>query len=491
MSTAAFCALHPFDRNLRARGLRWLAGISLLAALAACGGGGGSTTNGAGTGAGDAGGGASAPATNTGGVGPGANTGTESGGGSGAETADSGVVRVNTTTGGFREQAPAVAQLTNGGYVVAWTSIGRGVCAQRYAPDGARAGGEACIASQTSTNQSSQRPAVAGLRDGGYVIAWVMDDGDLPGIQSRRYDSTGTPVGPAARVNTMTVGIQDEVTAASLEGGGYVIGWTSQPLAVSGVVDSDVYARRYGADGAAAGPEQRVNTFFGARGERRHPAVAAISGGGYVFAWFSAHQHTGPDRALSVYSQRFDADGVPVGPETLVAFSRGRSPRPAISGLAGGGYIVQWENVGQRFAADGSKVGAETAVDPHPPVDPTLICGGHPTGPVSCSSWVWTRGYTVTGLSDGGYVVAWAYRGSPRTPETSGIYAQRFAADGIAAGPATQLATNEYADSPVVSGAGAGGFVVAWEDAEPSDRAARNIYARRFGAFGLRNDVAR
>jgi hypothetical protein len=94
---------------------RKIAGLVLLAALVACGGGGG---------------GSSAPltdsgGTNTGGINPGSNTGTEPVPG-GPVASDQGVeFRVNTSTA-LSQETPAMARLPDGGYVVAWSTRVRG-----------------------------------------------------------------------------------------------------------------------------------------------------------------------------------------------------------------------------------------------------------------------------------------------------------------------------------------------------------------------------
>src|SRR3954451_12605410 len=88
--------------------------------------------------------------------------------------------RVNTTIAA-NQQEPAVAALSNGGYVVTWTSadgggyygsgvglIDRGIYAQRYDADGKAVGSQTRVNTTIAGNQ--QEPAVAALSNGGYVV---------------------------------------------------------------------------------------------------------------------------------------------------------------------------------------------------------------------------------------------------------------------------------------------------------------------------------
>src|SRR5262249_38178629 len=80
-------------------------------------------------------------------------------------------------------------------------------------------------------------------------------------------------VGPEFRVNTYTAGYQGGHTMAALDGGGYVVAWTSQGQ--DGFSGFGVYARRYHADGSPAGGEFRLST---TAGEQWDPNVAALPG---------------------------------------------------------------------------------------------------------------------------------------------------------------------------------------------------------------------
>ena len=66
----------------------------------------------------------------------------------------------------------------------------------------------------------------------------------------------------------------------------------------------------------------------GTGGAQRDASVARLASGGFVATWIDNG---------SVVAQVFDASGVKVGSEILIATS---SQPPAVTGLAGGGFVV-------------------------------------------------------------------------------------------------------------------------------------------------------
>jgi predicted RNase H-like HicB family nuclease len=109
-----------------------------------------------------------------------------------------GEVRVNSTTLDS-QQEPAIGALSDGGYVVSWMSYGQdgsgpGIYSQRYDTSGAAAGGEVRV--NSTTFDSQYQPAISALSDGGYVVSWTSNgqDGSSSGIYSQRYDASGNPV---------------------------------------------------------------------------------------------------------------------------------------------------------------------------------------------------------------------------------------------------------------------------------------------------------
>ena len=161
--------------------------------------------------------------------------------------AQGGEFQVNTTTAG--EQRTAVAAgLDGGGFVVVWWSQGQdgsgyGIYSQRYDAAGVAQGVETQVNTTTAGDQADA--SIAALSDGGYLVVWqsMGQDGSGGGIYARRYDASGAPLGGEMPVNTTTADIQERPFVAALANGGYLVTWTSFGQDGSG---SGVFAQRYG-----------------------------------------------------------------------------------------------------------------------------------------------------------------------------------------------------------------------------------------------------
>src|SRR5436305_7152134 len=125
--------------------------------------------------------------------------------------------------------------------------------------------------------------------------------------------------------------------------GDFVTVWQSGGSALAGTEDSDVFLKRWNADGTARGPELRVNpTVAGCQGS---PAVASAPDGSFVVAWQSQGQD---GDGWGIFAQRFAANGAPAGGEIAInQATAGDQQSPAVaydpSGLF---FTVVWESRG-------------------------------------------------------------------------------------------------------------------------------------------------
>ena len=194
------------------------------------------------------------------------------------------------------------------------------------------------------------------------------------------------------------------------------------------------------------GGEIRVNTYT--TNDQSQPRVAALNDGGYVIAWQSSGQD-GKDNGI--YGQRYNASGTKTGDEFLIN-SNGASysqETPEVTGLPGGGFVVTWVSdqdgdgkgiYAQRFDANGAKLGTEFQVNTNTALDQIDP--------------------SVTSLKDGGFVVTWTGPDGGFT----GIFGQRFAADGTKIGTEFQIntITNLVQKGSAVTALANGGFAVKW-----------------------------
>nr|WP_315182272.1 PKD domain-containing protein [uncultured Albidiferax sp.] len=280
--------------------------------------------------------------------------------------------QINTFEAG-QQTGPAVGRLqgsNNGSYVVTWTSqegqdgSGYGVFAQRYAANGAAIGPEFQVNSQTLGNQTEA--AVTGLANGGYVIVWRADSQDGSGsygVYGQRYAANGSAVGSEFRANTTTTGNQYEPAVLGLSDGSFVVAYRSDYSNAAANYTYDVLAQRFDASGNAVGAEITLNASGGAT--QYQPQLSALTGGGYVAIWTDT---SGDANGSGVVAQVFNNDGSKVGSQIAVNTSvTGSQTGPDVVGLAGGGFVAVWEYSNtvymQRFTAAGAAVGGEITVN--------------------------------------------------------------------------------------------------------------------------------
>ena len=374
---------------------------------------------------------------------------------------------VNTFTAGFQFD-PAIAIDDDGDFAVVWTSINQdgssnGVYLQRFDALGAPQGGEVRVNTHTADSQTA--PAAAMDADGELVVVWQSagQDGSLWGVYAQRFDADGARRGDELRVNTYTTREQVTPAVAMDDDGDFVVAWASFGQDGSGY---GVFARRFDANGIAASPEFRVNTYTNA--DQNQPSVTMDADGDFVVAWQSFTQ--GPDLGSNTYFQRYDANGVAQGAVVRAnTFTTSDQGFPSVAADADGDFMVVWRSVsqdgslagvyGQRYAADGTPDGAEVHVSTHSLKDQTL---------------------PSVSMDDGGEtVVVWASDGQDGS--NYGVFGQRFSADGAPSGAEFRVNTFTTGDqtSPAVAVDADGDFVVAWHSAN-QDGSAFGVYAQRF-----------
>jgi methionine-rich copper-binding protein CopC len=421
--------------------------------------------------------------------------------------------RVNTTTAG-NQTDPAIARLKDGSHVIAWKSeqsppsVGvQGVCTQRYGANGQALGGEACFAPNVAPLAG---PVAVALAQGGYLIIWAEPQSGRFGntnVWAQRFDTNGIVLGGAQQINSVTSGDSAiPVGGAGLADGGYVVTWAS---AFTRETSSDIFARRFGADGAPCpcGSEKRVNTFISSfESSRGQPMVAALKDGGYVISWISINQDV---RGGAVFAQRYGSDpnSGPVGRETPLArnplgtLTGGRAGDQTITALANGGYVLTYQLtsstpdernrlfqvVVQPFAADGTALADLSLVDPPLPGAPIRLCTSSRIPPnTPCP--VFQGSPAVEALDDGSFVVAWTADKSSIGANES--YVRRYSGEGAPLGAPTRF--TPLGVTAVLSPTSGGGFVVAFDElnrvaAFPSTS---EIKARYFDARAFRDNTA-
>lgn len=322
---------------------------------------------------------------------------------------------------------------------------------------------------------SSRDITISALVDGGWIVTWTAyetDDSFSKSVAQQRFSATGEDLGPPTFVNTYTDGSQSQNSVRGLLDGGWVVTWTSYDQDGS---SHGVFQQRFNSDGSASGPETQVNTYTD--GSQSNSAIAPLNDGGWVVTWDS-YQQVG--NLTQVFQQRFAADGMPVGEETLVSVIGTKGHDSVVSPLENGGWIIVWTGFGvdgsygaivqQAYASDGTAIGEQTQVNTH--------FDYIQTDPV------------VTALRTGGWVVTWTSSGQDSS-YSNGVYQQAYSADGTPVGEETLVNSTTFfsQDFPAIVALEDGGWMVIWQSqneigSNSYTHGHSNIIAQRYDANG-------
>jgi hypothetical protein len=307
-------------------------------------------------------------------------------------------ISINTTTTGNQDQ-PGVAGFRGTQFAVVWADHGSGnIKGQMLGVNAAPSGNEFNVNFPGTPGTKRQLPAVIET-DQGLAAAWIEQVPGAPPRLKLRTFAEDTLSGPESEVSTAEVEPLIRPALARLRDGGFVVVWADKRA------NERIRAQRYGFDGTKNGPEFRANTVPGLH---RVPMVACLSNGNIVIAWrarlpgpllvhlqmFDANGPVGTEQttALNITEATLAAldsgrfviahvrsalDGEP-GFDTTVAqvsvfeangafsnlsfaatsSSRIQSSWPSLVPLPGGRFLLGWTEVNVDNAASGTNVAA-------------------------------------------------------------------------------------------------------------------------------------
>jgi hypothetical protein len=236
---------------------------------------------------------------------------------------------------------------------------GEGIFGQRFNTGAGKVGTEFRINSFTTGNQdypdvaarSDGRFVVVWHSDpSGYEAA---QDGDEHGIFGQRYDAAGNPDGAEFAVNTYTTGRQVRAAVAYAPDDGFLVIWESPGLQGVSSNSDDIVGRKFSASGSPAGTEFRINSFT--IGPQEDATLTAGATGDFLVGWESINGVGATDtNDTGVFARRVTGAGVPVGNEFQVnTYTIDDQTDPRMVGLANGGFAVVWESDEQDGTQDG------------------------------------------------------------------------------------------------------------------------------------------
>ena len=288
----------------------------------------------------------------------------------------------STTTGG--QSAPVVTALANGGFVVAWAdqSLSGGdtsssaVRAQVFGLGGVPLGSEFLVNTTTASSQTT--PALATLSNGGFVATWVdasatgADTSSLA-IRGQIFTANGVKSGPEFVVNSTTENFQFGQSVTALANGRFVVAWTDNSKTGDDTSSYAIRAQVFDANGAKRGSEQIVN--ISTPNEQYDPEVTALSNGRFVITWSDNSNLSADTDKGAVRAQLFNGLGGKIGGEALVNTSTLNGQyNSSVTALDNGRYVIAWSDASaastvgfsvaaQVFDANGNREGGEFVVN--------------------------------------------------------------------------------------------------------------------------------
>lgn len=325
--------------------------------------------------------------------------------------------------------------------------------------------GGGTTSTDTTTAATSSSPSSAGTTTSSPASAGTSTAGTSSGTASGGPTSTLVQMQRSDfAVNTTTAGDQDAATMAPLADGGYAIVWTSATSSPR----SEVRLQRVDAQGHPVGAETLVASLG------TTPRVAAFPGGGFIVTW-SASPFI---YEANAYAQRFGADGAPVGGQIVLAQSfYNYSVRPL--SLPDGSLLVAADTIEGKYgalyatvrhhAADGTPLGAETRLASDLTPQTTTYS---PNAAFNA---------TPALLADGRIAVAWVATGTA----VGELRLSFFDAAVAPLGSFRTIASDPAIRTPAITGLPNGGYAVAWQTSTSAAGAAgRRLWLETFDAAG-------
>lgn len=174
---------------------------------------------------------------------------------------------------------PALARLSDGGFVVAWADKRRDerIRAQRYGLDTKKSGAEF----RANTNPELHRmPMAAGLPNGNFVIGWRSRSAAPLRPHIQIFNSAGAPIG-GEQTTALDV---TEIAMAVLDTGRFVIAHIRQPFdGETGFDTTFPQAALFEANGTETNLHFLATTLQ--RIQSSSLAIAPVSGGRFLLAW--------------------------------------------------------------------------------------------------------------------------------------------------------------------------------------------------------------
>ena len=334
--------------------------------------------------------------------------------------------------------APALAGLSDGGWVFVWSDeYGRGPYYRLYGADGSSEGTTdfGFPLSQSYKNFPTHEFSVAGLSGGSWAAVSAGYDTFNVGSTIRGAYAHASGISSFELLDPEETGDEYLPTVTGLSNGGWVAVW----LALIEGVGGTVWQRAFDANGQQGTvtlvyKEKRylAEAFFD-----QDPLVSALADGGWLTTWAAKD-----GELLALHTQRYSAAGEALGPQVVTSTQASLWVRPAVCVLADGGWVLTWKAPagsalgirGQHYSAQGAPIGDAFGIE--------TFAMNYEAAPA------------VSALADGGWVISW--HSQKQDGSGFGVFSQRYDQAGtpLAQGVAMQV-TGDTSAQVLVGGPGA------------------------------------
>lgn len=197
---------------------------------------------------------------------------------------------------------------------------------------------EVCVAH----NPKVWPPSVAGLSEGGGIVAWTSlefpPDTSATAVAGAVFDGEGVSQGEAFLINQLTKGSQRRPTVAALPNNEFVVAWES---VLTPFMGTEVRYRLFGETGTPLGPEMQANQTTA--GDQAYAHVAALMSG-FLVVW----RDDTPAGDSRIHGRLFDPAGEPESPQFVVntldePWLPICSLYPVATRTGNSGFVVAWE----------------------------------------------------------------------------------------------------------------------------------------------------
>lgn len=353
------------------------------------------------------------------------------------------------------------AGLDNGGFVSVYSTGNpvngtADIFAKLFDTNGEIVGAQFLV--NTFQGNRQQAPEVAALSNGNFIVMWITQAtimGDSFGIAGQLFTEEGNKIGSEFLVNTFTDGIERQIDITATANGGFFATWETTNFEQGNEITTAIVGQLFNENGIKIGNEFLVNTQT--NGNQSGPVIADLGDVGYVITW-QTNEHSGDNNFQGVIGQIFDNSGNKSGGEFIVnTINDGNQFSASISSFANSDFIITWTSAdplsgtnvfniaAQRFDSSGNKIGNEFIVNDQPLIKNDFVFPNS----------------EVLVLDNQQYVVTWY----EETDTTYRIVGQLFNENNFKLGSEFIVSdTDEFSDlRHSISSFGDNGFLVSWE----------------------------